>query len=139
LDGNFFRIFGRLHPTGNFPHISLLVIGGLAIVCCALPLGVVIEALVTTRILIQFMGQVAAVALLRWRAPDAERPFRIWLYPLPSFVALIGWTFLFVTSGTMVLLFAVAVILAGLVFFFAWSFATDRWPFAPKRTQTKRP
>src|SRR5215472_7286977 len=30
LDGNFFSIFGRLHPTKRFPHISLLVLGGLA-------------------------------------------------------------------------------------------------------------
>jgi amino acid transporter len=128
-DGNFFRVFGRLHPTGNFPHISLLVIGGLAIVCCALPLGVVIEALVTTRILIQFLGQVAAVVLLRWQSPDLERPFRIWLYPLPILVALVGWTFLFVTSGTAVLLFAMAVIVMGLAFFVVWSYATRRWPF----------
>ena len=36
-DGYFFRVFGRLHPTKRFPHVSLLVIGGLAILvqlCC---------------------------------------------------------------------------------------------------------
>jgi amino acid transporter len=128
-DGNFFRIFGRLHPTGKFPHVSLLVIGALAIVACALPLDVVIETLVTTRILIQFVGQIGAVALLRRRAPDAERPFRIWFYPAPSLIALAGWTFLFLSSGRVVLIFAVGVILAGLAFFFGWSRATRRWPF----------
>jgi amino acid transporter len=30
LDGNFFPIFGRLHPTKHFPHVSLLALGGLA-------------------------------------------------------------------------------------------------------------
>ena len=64
-DGNFFRVFGRLHPTKNFPHVSLLVIGGICHRCCALPLDLVIEALVTTRILMQFIGQIVAVTLLR--------------------------------------------------------------------------
>ena len=32
IDGNFFRVFGRLHPTKHFPHVSLLVIGAIAIV-----------------------------------------------------------------------------------------------------------
>ena len=31
-DGNFFRVFARLHPTQNFPHVSLVVIGLLAVV-----------------------------------------------------------------------------------------------------------
>ena len=128
-DGYFFRVFGRLHPRGNFPHVSLLVIGLLSIACCALPLGVVIEALVTTRILIQFIGQVVAVALLRRRDPAAERPYRIWLYPLPNLVALVGWAYVFATSGAIVIVFALGVIVAGLLFFLAWSYATGRWPF----------
>ena len=37
-DGNFFRVFARLHPTQNFPHVSLVVIGVLAVVCTFLPL-----------------------------------------------------------------------------------------------------
>jgi amino acid transporter len=138
-DGNFFKIFGRLHPTGQFPHVSLLVIGGLAIVCCAFSLDVVIEALVTTRILIQFIGQIVAVAVLRWKAPAAERPYRIWLYPLPSLVALAGWLFIFVTAGTKVILFAVAVILAGVIFFLVWSRATRRWPFGSRPSPSLAP
>jgi amino acid transporter len=120
LDGYFFRIFGRLHPTGQFPHVSLIVIGVLSIVCCALPLGIVIDALITTRILIQFIGQIAAVTLLRWREPQAERPFRMWLYPIPSLIALCGWMFVFVTSGGVVLAFSCVVIAAGVGFFVLW-------------------
>src|SRR6202049_3875005 len=29
LDGNFFRVFARVHPKKNFPHISLLFLGTL--------------------------------------------------------------------------------------------------------------
>ena len=129
-DGYFFKVFGRLHPTENFPHVSLLVIGGLAIAGCVLPLDLVIETLVTTRILIQFMGQAVGAMLLRRTAPHRPRPYRIWLYPLPNLVALAGWAFLFATSGMRVVMFAVGVILAGVVFFLAWSRYTRRWPFA---------
>jgi len=129
-DGYFFKVFGRLHPTENFPHVSLLVIGGLAIAGCVLPLDLVIETLVTTRILIQFMGQAVGAMLLRRTAPHRPRPYRIWLYPLPNLVALAGWAFLFATSGVRVVMFAVGVILAGVVFFLAWSRYTRRWPFA---------
>src|SRR6266567_4545170 len=27
LDGYFFKVFGRLHPSGNFPHVSVAVLG----------------------------------------------------------------------------------------------------------------
>ena len=30
VDGNFFRVFARLHPKGNFPHISLITLGLIA-------------------------------------------------------------------------------------------------------------
>jgi len=59
----------------------------------------VIDALITTRILVQFIGQIVALTLLRRNAPGMPRPFRVWLYPLPNLVALFGWIFLFATSG----------------------------------------
>ncbi|HEY8228515.1 MAG TPA: APC family permease, partial [Pyrinomonadaceae bacterium] len=65
VDGYFFKIFGRLHPKKNFPYVSLLVLGSIAILCSFLSLGMVIDALITTRILIQFIGQIGAVMLLR--------------------------------------------------------------------------
>ena len=89
-DGYFFHVFGRLHPTKHFPHVSLVVLGGISIVCSLLPLGLVIDALITTRILVQFIGQVFAVMLLRASRPDMPRPFRMWLYPVPAIVALAG-------------------------------------------------
>src|SRR4029450_8934599 len=64
-DAYFFPIFARLHPTKQFPHISLVVLGVIAVVCSFLPLGFVIDALITTRIIVQFMGQVIGVMLLR--------------------------------------------------------------------------
>lgn len=130
LDGAFFKVFGRLHPTKRFPHISLIAIGGLAIICSTLPLDTVISALITTRILVQFIGQIVAVTILRRTRPDLHRPFRIWLYPVPNLIALFGWLFIFATSGRDVILFGFALAALGVVVFLVWSHRTRQWPFA---------
>ncbi|HEY7235166.1 MAG TPA: APC family permease, partial [Gemmatimonadaceae bacterium] len=77
--GYFFRVFGRLHPTKDFPYVSLLVLGGLSILAGFFSLGTVIDALIVTRILVQFIGQVFGLMLLRRRAPELPRPYRMWL------------------------------------------------------------
>src|SRR5437764_994624 len=97
-DGYFFKVFARLHPSAGFPDVSLVVLGVLSILAGFVSLGVVIDALITTRILVQFIGQIGAVTLLRRRAPDMPRPYRMWLYPLPTLVALLGWIFIFATT-----------------------------------------
>lgn len=130
LDGYFFKVFGRLHPTKGFPHVSLLVIGIVSILCSFVSLGLVIDALITTRILVQFIGQIGAVALLRKRRPEASRPYKMWLYPLPSLVALAGWIFVFATSEPLVILFGLGTLLLGGLGFVAWCWHVRSWPFA---------
>jgi APA family basic amino acid/polyamine antiporter len=127
--GYFFRVFGRLHPTKDFPYISLLVLGAISIVAGFFSLGTVIDALIVTRILVQFMGQVFGLILLRRQAPDMPRPYRMWLYPLPAVVALVGWIFVFATTQLWVILFGVGVLALGCLAFLAWSWNTKRWPF----------
>ena len=117
-DGNFFSVFAKVHPTKNFPHVSLVFIGGLAIAFSFLPLQKVIDGLLVTRILVQFIGQIGAVMWLRRRAPELKRPFRMWLFPLPALVALAGWIFLFSTSGVETMLYAAGVVALGCVCFF---------------------
>src|SRR5712691_6421267 len=97
-DGYFFKVFAHLHPTGGFPYVSLVVLGVLSILAGFVSLGMVIDALITTRILVQFIGQIGAVTLLRRQAPDLPRPYRMWLYPVPSLLALLGWIFIFATT-----------------------------------------
>src|SRR6185503_18949750 len=96
--GYFFRVFGKLHPTKDFPYISLIVLGIISIVAGFFSLGTVIDALIVTRILVQFMGQIVGLMLLRKRAPQMPRPYRMWLYPVPALVALVGWVFVFATT-----------------------------------------
>lgn len=134
-DGYFFKVFGRLHPTKHFPHISLVVLGLISIVCSLFSLGIVIDALISTRILIQFIGQVFAVVLLRRRAPNGHRPYRIWLYPLPNLIALFGWVFIFATTEWPIILVGLGTLLLGIVFFLVWSRYTERWPFLKEAGQ----
>src|SRR5262245_8114897 len=128
-EGYFLEPFGRLHPTGQFPHVSLLVLGAISIVASFFTLDVVIDALIATRIVVQFIGQIVGVVLLRRRAPDMPRPFRIWLYPLPVVIAGAGWLFIFSTTGPQVMLFGLGVLALGAISFFVWSLRVRQWPF----------
>jgi len=128
-DGYFFRMFARLHPSQGFPYVSLVVLGIISILAGFVSLGTVIDALITMRILVQFIGQIGAVTLLRRRAPDMPRPYRMWLYPLPSLVALLGWIFIFATTPPTVIAFGLGALLLGVVSFAVWSWKGRTWPF----------
>jgi amino acid transporter len=67
--GDFFSVFAKLHPNGQF---------------------------------------------LR-RRPGFVLPFRMWLYPVPSVVALAGWTYVFASSGWGFAGLGVATVAAGVV------------------------
>jgi len=120
LDGYFWKPFARLHAKGGFPYVSLLVIGGLAIAGGMLSLDWVVSAILTARILIQFIGQIAAVEVLRKTRPEVRLPFRMWLYPLPSVVALVGWLYVFATSGWTFVLSGLGVLGSGVCAFMVW-------------------
>jgi amino acid transporter len=119
LDGYFFKPFARLHAAG-FPSLSLLVIGGLSVVSAFLDLGWVIDALIASRILVQFIPQILALDYLRRHRPDVERPFRMWLYPLPSAIALGGFAYIFLTGEPRIIFFSLGVLVTGLAAFALW-------------------
>src|SRR5262245_9190937 len=128
-DGYFFKAFGRLHPRKPFPYISLLVVGAVSIACSFFSLAFVIDVLITTRILVQFIAQIGALTLLRKRGATPPGTYRMWLYPLPSLIALAGWIFVFATSDPKVILFGLGTLVAGVVVFGIWSWRAQRWPF----------
>ena len=100
VDGNFFKVFGKLHPTKQFPHISLLVLCGLGFIFSLLfRLSEVITAILAMRIVVQFMSQAVGVVLLRKKTGKLDLPFKMWLYPLPVILSLLIWGFLFVHTG----------------------------------------
>jgi amino acid transporter len=129
-DGYFFKAFARLHPRGAFPSLSLIVVGAVSIACSFFSLGMVIDALITTRILVQFIGQIGALTLLRRHKATSPGTYRMWLYPVPSLVALAGWIFVFGTSDPRVILFGLGTLLVGVAVFAVWSWRAKAWPFA---------
>ena len=119
-DGHFFAVFARLHPSGKFPHVSLLTIGLLAIVVSFWSLDAVISALLTSRILVQFIAQIFALDQLRRHRPDVARPFRIWWYPAPSVTAFLGWSYIFLTAGWLFIAFGLLTTAAGAAAYIVW-------------------
>ena len=130
-DGNFFRSFARLHPRKGFPHYSLLLIGGLSALAGLFDLADVITALLTARILVQFCGQIAALEFLRRFRHDVVRPFRMWLYPLPSAIAFFGWMAIFLNSGARYIAYGMGTMALGVIAYFIMASKTRLWPFQP--------
>ena len=127
-DGYFFRVFGRLHPTKDFPNISLIVIAAVAIVAAFRDLSEVINVLLTTRILVQFIAQIFALPLLRKRLGN-KLPFRMPLYPLPAIVALLGWCYIFGTSGKTYITYGLVSLFMGVIVFLVHARTNRTWPF----------
>jgi len=131
LDGNYFRAFGRVHPIGRFPNVSLVALGVVAACFCLVRLVDVIAALVVIRILIQFLVQAIGLLVLRARRPQAPRPFRMWLYPLPALVAIAGFIFILVSRQNFLreMRYAGAILAVGLLLFFLLAWQRRAWPF----------
>jgi amino acid transporter len=131
LDGHFFKPFARLHATASFPNVSLLIMGGLSIVAGLINLEWVISAMLTGRILIQFIAQIFAVHYLRKYRTDIERPFKTWLYPLPNAIALLGWTYILATSGWAFIAFGFLTLAAGIAAYWLWRRSAGLPAFPP--------
>jgi amino acid transporter len=139
LDGNYFRVFGRLHPKEKFPNVSLLALGAIATFFCFFDLSRVIAALVAIRIVLQFLLQHVGVMLLRKREPDRLRPFRMWLYPLPPIFAAAGFLFILISrpGAQRELEYGAAIAISGCALYLFRARHRRKWPFAnPARPDT---
>jgi APA family basic amino acid/polyamine antiporter len=135
LDGAFFRWFDKLHPTKEFPHRSLLLVGFLVIIACFFDLVQIITALMLARILSMFVAQIIGLLIHRRVRPDAPRPFRMWFYPLPALFALVGWLGVFVTpalqpGGWQFMAYAFGTIGMGFAAYLLLAWQKREWPYA---------
>jgi fructoselysine transporter len=136
LDDNFFPIFARLHPTKHFPHVSLLVLGGLAFLfSVTLNLQTAIVGILAVRLIVQFIGQAAGVILLRRRWGPERFPFKMWLYPVPAILTMIGWLWLFWRTGP-ARMWGLLQIAMGIVAFLIWTWDRKQWPFRRNPSDT---
>jgi amino acid transporter len=131
VDGRFFSAFGRLHPTRNFPWVSLIFMGVTSAVASLLDLSDLITALVVIQVLVQFMAQVVAVTMIRRYRPDIHRPFQMWFYPVTSVIAFAGWAFILAASGLKFILWGIALIAVGVAAYLWRARVQAEWPFGP--------
>jgi amino acid transporter len=100
VDGNFFKPFAKLHPTKNFPYISLIVLCSLGFVFSLLfKMAEVISSILAMRIIVQFIAQAVGVSLLRKKNGTKGLPFKMFLFPLPVILSIAIWIFLFISTG----------------------------------------
>jgi amino acid transporter len=132
-EGEFFKIFARLHPTKKFPYVALLGLGAAAFIFSLLfKLSEVITAILAMRIVVQFVGQAIGVILLR-KANRTKLPFKMPLYPLPVILAITIWILVFISTGKEFMLSGLIVILSGVVVYLIKSKRNNDWPFANKK------
>jgi len=118
-DGNFFKVFAKLHPTKHFPYVSLLALGGLAFGFSLLfKLKDIITAIIIMRILVQFISQSAGVIALHFKSKKLRLPYRMPFFPIPAILGIMVWLFVFFSSSTQFILGAVGIIVTGCLLYF---------------------
>ena len=131
-DGNFFKVFARVHPTKKIPHVSLMILAAVAFIFSLLfKLKEVITAIIVMRILVQFVGQSVGVIYLRFKKEKIYLPFKMWLFPVPAVLGIIIWLFIFFSSGWEYILGALGIILVGVIIFLVRAANSRNWPFKP--------
>lgn len=132
-DGAFFSVFAKLHPTKHFPYVSLIVLGSVAFIFSLLfRLSDVITAILAMRIIIQFVGQAVGLLLLHKRKSNSFFKWKMPLYPLPVFLAIAIWLFIFYSTEARMMLIAGVIIAAGIVAYLVKAFYKKEFPFVNK-------
>lgn len=129
-DGEFFKVFAKLHPTKNFPYISLLFLGSVAFIFSMfLKLSEVISAILAMRIMIQFVGQAVGLLILRSKRSPDEFPYKMPLFPVPVFLAIAMWLFILISTGSKLMFSGLIVIFLGTIVYFIKASIQKEWPF----------
>ncbi len=135
VNGEYFHAFSKLHPRYRIPHVSLLSLCVVAILCCTLKLADIIAALVVIRIIIQFIVQTIGLLIFRTHHPDRSRPFRMWLYPAPAIISLMGFVYILFMRKNFFgeIRYALIIIAIGTIIYMARAFRLSQWPFQQRR------
>ncbi|MGW3996823.1 APC family permease [Amycolatopsis sp. NPDC004772] len=131
-DKVFLPVFGKLHPKLHLPTAGVLTMGAITIVGSLFTLTEVINAAVATLVIIQSLAQVAAIVVLRRRQPNLRRPYRQWLYPVPTIIALIGWVYIYKSAEWLSIWLSLGWIAVGAIAYLVYAKAENTWPFGPK-------
>jgi len=89
-DGLFFKGVARVHPRFRTPSVAIVLTAGMGV---AYVLARTFEQLADTFVLALwpfYALAAAAIFVLRRRRPDADRPVKVWAYPLPPILFLLA-------------------------------------------------
>ncbi|MFJ1767346.1 APC family permease [Amycolatopsis sp. NPDC088138] len=131
-DKVFLSVFAKLHPKLNLPTAGVLTMGAITIIGSLFTLTDVINAAVATLVIIQSLAQVAAIWVLRRRQPNLKRPYRQWLYPFPTLLALVGWVYIYVSATPLSIGLSLGWLVLGGIAYLVYAKTEKTWPFGPK-------
>jgi amino acid transporter len=137
----FFRPYAKLHPKHRFPTLGIATMGVITAIGFLIgrhtDLATLIQLLTTVMVIVQALAQIVALSVLRRRQPTLRRPYRMWLYPIPSVIAFVGWCVIYGYSdknspGRHPIEWSLAWLALGCVAFVLWARFEKVWPFGPK-------
>jgi fructoselysine transporter len=143
-DKVFFKQYAKLHSRHRFPWLGLLTMGVITAIGFLIgrhtSLTVLIQLLTTVMVIVQGLAQIVALSVLRRRQPRLRRPYRMWLYPLPSIVAFVGWVVIYLyadknSPGSHPIEWSLAWLVLGVGAFLVWARVEKVWPFGPKEVR----
>jgi len=137
-DKVFFGVFSKTHPKHQFPTYGILSMGVLTsagfMIGRLTDLTTLIQLLTTVMILVQSLSQIVALFVLRKTKPHLARPYKMWLYPVPAVIALLGWVYIYFASnhnapGAYPIQWSLVWVVGGAVVFLLWAPMQKLWPF----------
>jgi len=127
-DGLFFRAVGNVHPRFETPHIAIVVQGIWAAVLATSGSYERLFSYVIFAAWIFYGLAVLGVVVLRRKAPDMPRPYKMWGYPVTP-IAFAGVAFWFVINTIITTpvssLIGLAIVAAGVPVYYIWRRATS--------------
>jgi APA family basic amino acid/polyamine antiporter len=122
-DGLFFKKFATVHPRYHTPTTAIIWQGIFASLLCLTGSYEQLFTYVVFAVLLFFVGVVTAVFVLRRTRPDAERPYRVWGYPVVP--GLFGLIIIWIMINTLIekpveSVIGLVLILVGLPVYFYW-------------------
>ena len=122
-DGLFFRAVGNVHPRFETPHVAIVVQGVWAAVLAISGSYELLFSYVVFAAWIFYGLAVLGVVVLRRKAPDLPRPYKMWGYPVTpiAFAAVAFWFVINTIITTPVSsLIGLAIVAAGVPVYYIW-------------------
>jgi amino acid transporter len=123
-DGLFFRPLAAVHPRFGTPAASIVLAAVLGVIFVSVRTFAELADQFIIGIWPFYALAVAAVVVLRRRRPDAERPYRVWAYPVTPAVFLVATLYLlgnYAVTETRIFATDIAVVLTGVPVYLYWT------------------